>query len=209
LFAKASFKGLLRNASATIEERLVLQAAECLTRATIAVDPYTGAHLRAVGQLAKAIAANMGLDDKAQRNAYLGGLLHDVGKIGIDRALLTAARRLLPEELAIIKRHPEIGAQIVEQLDLGLDIRNAVEFHHERWDGNGYPAGLKGAQIPLNARIVAAADAAHAMLGGRAYRPAREAATVIRELRNGSGSQWDPAAVAAVIPLIDPAELAA
>jgi HD-GYP domain-containing protein (c-di-GMP phosphodiesterase class II) len=134
-------------------------------------------------------------------------LLHDIGKIGISDAVLRKPAQLTPAEFEQIKRHPALGARILRQVPFLAPHLSIVELHHERPDGQGYPFGLSGNDIPLAARIVHVADAFDAMTSARAYRPARGALEAIAELQRHSGTHFDPASVDALIAAL-PARMA-
>ncbi|TWT47477.1 HD-GYP domain-containing protein [Botrimarina hoheduenensis] len=178
-------------------------AVKALSSAIDAKDPYTRGHSDRVARIAVRLAQQMGSDDTALRDLYLGGLLHDVGKIGIDDNVLRKPDRLTEEEFAHIKKHPELGVQIlkgVKQLDSVLPL---VCHHHEAWDGTGYPAGLTGPQTPPNARIMAVADAIDAMGSDRPYRKGMPREKMEAILRDGAGSQWDPVVIDAYFTVAD------
>jgi HD-GYP domain-containing protein (c-di-GMP phosphodiesterase class II) len=143
----------------------------------------------------------MGLPEERVRRVHIAGLLHDVGKIGVPEAVLCKPGRLTDEEFAWIRRHPEIGHGILKDIPQLADILPGVLHHHERMDGRGYPAGLKGDGIPLLARVIAVADTFDALSSTRSYRSARPRPEIARS----AGTQLDPA-VAAVLPTIDLAE---
>ena len=185
-----------------VVERMARQTAEALVRGVGAADPYTGMHVRGVATLSERIATRLGLEDSDRRRVCLGGLLHDVGKLAIPPAILKAPRRLDAQEMALVRTHPDIGAQIVADLDLDQSVKDAVRHHHERWDGGGYPSKLAGTEIPFSARIVAVADTMHALTKGRPYRGEAANADVIRILEKGAGSQWDTDVIAAAVPLL-------
>jgi HD-GYP domain-containing protein (c-di-GMP phosphodiesterase class II) len=125
----------------------------------------------------------------------LGACLHDVGKIAIPDAVLHKAGPLLPEEWAVVQQHADLGARLLDGVDQWRSAQVVVRHHHERWDGGGYPHGLRGAQIPVGARIVAVADAVDVMVNGRPYAPARPLEQAVEELRRNRGSQFDPEVV--------------
>ena len=127
-----------------------------------------------------------------QGDLYLMGLLHDVGKIGVDDGILKKPGRLSPEEYQHIQTHVRIGVHILSDLKKLHHLLPGVAYHHEKIDGTGYPAGLKGDAIPLCARILAAADSFDAMSSSRPYRRKMSSPQIDEELRNGAGSQWDP-----------------
>ena len=162
-----------------------------LTSAIDAKDPYTCGHSDRVARLAVCIARRMGCTSEELDTIYLSGLLHDIGKIGIDDNVLRKPGSLTEAELEHIKTHPNLGAKIlngVKQLDKVLPI---VLHHHEAWDGGGYPAGLKGEECPKLARIVAVADSIDAMSSDRPYRKGIPDEKLDRILREGAGRQWD------------------
>ncbi len=132
----------------------------------------TGEHCRQLGVLSERMASVLGLDEQQQMTIRIGGYLHDIGKIGIADAILLKPGRLTGDEMAEMRRHAEIGAGILEVHEAMSDIARIVRHHHERWDGNGYPAALAGTAIPVGGRIIGVADAFNAMTSDRPYRPA-------------------------------------
>jgi putative nucleotidyltransferase with HDIG domain len=166
-------------------------------------DGYTSAHCKSVVGLALDVAAHLGLDDGQRRNLEFGALLHDVGKIAIPKAILNKPGKLDPDEWEIMKSHTVEGQKMLDQVggfmrEVGLIVR----AHHERWDGGGYPDGLRGAQIPLEARIIACCDTWNAMRTDRPYRKALTHEVAAAELRSVSGTQLDPVIVAALMPIV-------
>ncbi|MGI9861257.1 HD-GYP domain-containing protein [Moorella naiadis] len=156
-------------------------------------DQYTGRHSRQVAGYARRLAAALDLPRDYQESLYLAGLLHDIGKIGINDACLNKPGRLTPEEWQAIRRHPQLSYNIVKKVDkIEEGIARAVLYHHERYDGRGYPQGLKGEAIPLEARILSVADCYDAMTTNRVYRPALTPVEAVRELKRCAGSQFDP-----------------
>jgi diguanylate cyclase (GGDEF)-like protein len=164
-------------------------------------DAGTAEHSQAVGQYAQMMARELGLDASSVERIRLAGVLHDVGKIGVSDAILRKPSALTEEEWLEMCRHPEIGARLIG--DDAPDIRDWVLAHHERPDGKGYPKGLRGTGIPLEARILAVADAFEAMTADRVYRPARPRAEALAELERHSGTQFDPMVVAAFLTAVD------
>jgi putative nucleotidyltransferase with HDIG domain len=159
---------------------------------------YRPEHTVAVGHLALAIAAALKLEAAECRRIELGALLHDVGKLSIPDRVLNKPGPLNEMEWAAMRRHTAAGVSLLMQI---LDLPNVLEVvrsHHERWDGQGYPDGLEGEQIPLAARIVAVADAFHAMTEPRPYREPRKPAAALAEIVSQSGRQFDPACVEAL-----------
>jgi HD-GYP domain-containing protein (c-di-GMP phosphodiesterase class II) len=168
-----------------------------LTSAIDAKDPYTCGHSDRVARIAVRLGQEMGCDEKTLHTIYLAGLLHDVGKIGVDDNVLRKPGKLTDTEYEHIKRHPEIGHRILGGLPKLGDILPVVLHHHESWDGHGYPRQLGAQDIPLAARIVAVADSYDAMSSNRPYRPGMPEEKIDQIFRNGSAQQWDPEVVAA------------
>jgi two-component system cell cycle response regulator len=165
-------------------------------------DAGTAAHSQTVGSYAEAIARELGLSEEAVERVRFGGIVHDVGKIAVPDSILRKPGWLEPDDWDQMRRHPEIGARILRGADLP-DIGSWILAHHERPDGQGYPYGLAGEQIPLEARILAVADAYEAMTSDRVYRPALPPSEAREELRRCAGSQFDPAIVAAFLRLLE------
>jgi putative nucleotidyltransferase with HDIG domain len=175
-----------------------------LVNAIEARDSYTQQHSERVTQFAIAIAQALGHSRENLRKIESAGLLHDIGKIGIDDSILKKPGKLTKEEFERIKAHPLIGVNIVLSLGLESDELSIIRNHHERWDGRGYPDGLRQQEIPLLARILAVADAFDAMNSSRAYRQALPFPVCLRELRENSGSQFDPQVVEAALSILSP-----
>ncbi len=151
-------------------EQLVVGTLQAMSQAIEARDPYTRGHSDRVARMAYEIAGLMGLPNSTQQEILLTGVLHDIGKIGVPDAVLQKPGKLTEEERLIIEKHPEIGHGILEKLDKLRFTLPGVLYHHERWDGGGYPHHLSGTNIPLNARILAVADSFDAMTSSRPYR---------------------------------------
>ncbi len=166
-----------------------------LSSAIDAKDPYTCGHSDRVARVAVRLAEEMGCDAEMLKTIYLAGLLHDVGKIGVEDCILHKAGKLSDEEYKHIKQHAEIGHRILHDLSKLEDVLPVVLHHHESWDGNGYPRQLDAERIPLAARIVAVADAFDAMSSDRPYRKRMPDERVDEILRAGAGRQWDPAVI--------------
>ena len=159
-------------------------------------------HSRAVSELATAIAQEMELSQQQVELIGTAGLLHDVGKVGIPDALLQHAGRLSANEHSVIRRHPEVGAEI---LDASLSLRDlvpAVRHHHEHWNGKGYPAQLSGTDIPLAARIIGVAEAYDAIVRGSSYQASRSKEEAVEELQRRAGTQFDPTVVQALLVIL-------
>jgi putative two-component system response regulator len=173
------------------ESRLwVLRAAHALAHAVEAKDPYTAGHARRVTGYALRIAEAIGGIDLDRLR--LAGNLHDVGKIGVPDAVLNKPARLDPEEVRLVQEHAGTGSRILSPLIDDPMVIAVVRSHHERWDGGGYPDGLRGVDIPLAARIVAVADTLDAMTSSRSYRSGLPWEAAVAEIRRGSGTQFDP-----------------
>ncbi|MCL6447049.1 MAG: HD-GYP domain-containing protein [Armatimonadetes bacterium] len=153
-------------------DHLFHDAVECLAAALEARDPYSSGHSRRVADMAVDLARLVGLKGRELEMVHIAAHLHDIGKIGVPDQILRKPGRLLPHEWAVIQRHPEIGANILVKSRQLKMVAAMVLHHHERWDGKGYPEGLKGEAIPLGSRIIALCDAVDAMTSERPYRPA-------------------------------------
>lgn len=154
-------------------------------------DAYTGGHLWRVSQFSRLLAEDGGLSRNVVARVALGGFLHDLGKIGVSDAILNKPDRLTPEEYDVIKTHPEVGSRVLAGHPLADLVRNAVLSHHEMPNGQGYPQGLSGATIPLDARIVGICDAFDAMTSTRPYRLGMPITTALHIIRENLGGQFD------------------
>ncbi len=162
-------------------------------------DPYTGGHSRQVAELVAQCLRDMGVIGQEATLIVSAARVHDIGKIGIPDEILRKAGSLTPEEWQVMKSHPTRGAELLSRYP---DFARGVEFvrsHHERWDGKGYPRGLKGLDIPFGARVISVVDAFHAMTSDRPYRRAMATEQAVLTLRAGRGTQWDPAVIDAFI----------
>ena len=182
-----------------------VQTVRALAEAIDAKDAYTRGHSERVGVYASRIARELGLGKDRIERVYISGILHDIGKIGIPDAIITKPARLTPEEYEEIKKHPEIGARILEPVEFLADVVPCVRHHHEWYDGSasGYPHQLQGDQIPEPSRIILVADTLEAMTSNRPYRNGLPLDVVVRELHKYSGSQFDPRVVDALMKLLD------
>lgn len=174
-----------------------------LSNAIDAKDAYTNGHSRRVAEYAMEIARRYGYDETRQENVYMIGLLHDVGKIGIPDAIINKPGRLTNEEFAVIKNHPAIGAEILSGITEFPEISQGAHWHHERYDGHGYPDGLKGEEIPEIAQIISVADAYDAMTSTRSYRKVMEQEKVRMEIERGKGTQFAPKFADIMLEMID------
>jgi len=169
-----------------------LDTIEALIQAIEAKDPYTSGHSRMVTKYSLEIAKYLELSPKQVEMIKFCGLLHDIGKIGIKDTLLNKPSTLSREEYEVIKKHPVIGKKIIEKVEFLKEGLPLIYHHHERYDGKGYPDGLKGEEIPLLARILSVADAFDAMVSNRPYRKALSVEEAIGELKKNAGTQFDP-----------------
>jgi diguanylate cyclase (GGDEF)-like protein/putative nucleotidyltransferase with HDIG domain len=173
------------------EESLLLDMVRTLAKAVDARDPYTRRHSQGVSKLAGKLASACGLDEQTVSQIKAAGILHDVGKIGMPDEILSKPERLTREEISVIRNHPVLSAHIIQSTSL-KDMVPAIRAHHERWDGTGYPDGLKGEEIPVEARILAIADTFDAMTTDRPYRGALTVADALSEIKRCAGTQFDP-----------------
>ncbi len=179
------------------------QTASALASAIDAKDRYTHGHSRRVAQYAVTIAQNAGKPEAECRKIYYAALLHDVGKIGITDAILTKGDSLTAEERRIIMTHPTIGYQILSTINISPYLGIGAHYHHERYDGKGYPNGLSGEDIPEMARIIAVADSYDAMTSKRSYRDPLPQKTVRDIIEKGAGTQFDPEYAKIMLKMID------
>lgn len=167
-----------------------LQTILSLTRSVEAKDVYTRGHSERVAHIAELLATDIPYIN--QKQVYYSGLIHDVGKLTTPDSILLKTGRLTGEEFEIIKNHTVEGAHICRSLEISDDLIKGVLYHHERWDGKGYPEGLKGEEIPLIGRILCVADSIDAMASNRAYRDALSFEYIYNEIEKGRGTQFDP-----------------
>jgi diguanylate cyclase (GGDEF)-like protein len=182
-------------------ERAYVATVESLANALEAKDEYTGDHARALAELSLAVGEELGLDEGSRKTLELAALFHDIGKIGVPSEIIRKPGPLTGPEMREIKRHPEIGEAILAPVPFLQPIRPIVRACHERWDGKGYPDGLAGGSIPLEARIIFVCDAFHAMTTTRPYRDALPEREAIRRLKLSSGTQFDPDVVTVFVRL--------
>ncbi|WP_412850197.1 HD-GYP domain-containing protein [Brevibacillus invocatus] len=154
-------------------------------------DHYTSGHSQRVAHWGREIAKQIGMSPEKVEEVYFGGILHDIGKIGIEDEILNKKGKLTPEEYDKIKQHTVIGYEIIKQAGMFHELLPAIRSHHERIDGKGYPDGLVGNEIPLIARILAISDAFDAMVADRPYRKGLPVEEALQEIRRGAGTQFD------------------
>ena len=198
---RRSFDGLHRQRE--LNEQLFISSIRSLAAAIDARDPYTRGHSERVTRYARIIAKAMKLPGTRLRNIEIGGLLHDVGKIGIEDRILRKPSALTPEEFEIMKTHPEKGGDIMEPISWLREATEIIVHHHERWDGTGYPSGLKGEEIPLGARVVQVADTFDAMTTNRPYQRAMTFEIAAKKIKSFSGKACDPAVVDAFLEAME------
>jgi len=173
------------------------QTVEALAEAIAKKDRYTGGHTKRVVHYSICIGKYMGLSTETLEQIRLGAVLHDIGKIGIEDAILKKKSPLDSEEWKIMQKHPEIGSDILRGVAGLTESQAGVRFHHERWDGLGYPSGMKGQEIPLIARVISVADTYDAMVSTRPYRKGLDPKVAYEEIIKHSGTQFDPRVVEA------------
>ena len=184
-------------------ERISMQIVQTLSGAIDAKDAYTNGHSTRVADYSKEIARRAGFPAAAQDEVYMMGLLHDVGKIGVADAIINKPARLTDEEYAIIKTHTTMGETILKNITEFPKLLIGARWHHERYDGKGYPDGLSGEDIPVEARIIAVADAYDAMSSRRSYRNDLPQNVVRSEVEKGMGTQFDPRFAGIMLNMID------
>ena len=183
--------------------KVYLDTIRALAAAIDAKDPYTKGHSERVAETAVALAQELNLSDREIENIEYTALLHDIGKIGIKDKILSKKGSLTDQEFDKIKEHTIMGAKIIEPVDFLKNSYKAIYHHHEKYNGKGYPDGLKSEDIPILARIIAVADAYDAMGSDRPYRKKLNKDKILKELKDQSGKQFDPEIVKALISVLD------
>ena len=208
-YVNSTLEEKVRHRTAELEEkqsvlkRSYLETIEALAFAVDEKDPYTHYHSRRVTELCGLISRGMALSDTKLERIKIAGLLHDIGKIGIKDSILLKPGKLSRAHNEQNKTHPLRSAKILEPISDLREIIPAIRHHHERFDGSGYPDGLKGLEIPLEARIMAVADAYDAMTSNRAYRESMGHSIAVSRIREGSGSHFDPMVVDSFLKLVE------
>jgi HD-GYP domain-containing protein (c-di-GMP phosphodiesterase class II) len=182
-------------------ESLLLKTIRALIRAIEEREPYLVGHSERVARIGVGIAQELGLSEKEKRNLEMASLLHDIGKMSIERKILEKPGRLTEEEWKVVREHPKKSLFVIEDIGELREIFSALLHHHERYEGKGYPNGIKGEEIPLLSRIIAVADTFDAMTSDRPYRMRYTEEGTIREIKACSGSQFDPKVVEAFLRL--------
>ncbi len=201
--AELGASALSRAAALAELEQAYIAAVVALARAVDARDTYTADHSERMAQWAETVARRMGCSEEEVREVRWAAVLHDIGKLATPDAVLRKPGPLSPEEWEVMRRHPVVGEEILKPVRRLVGVALLVRHHQERWDGTGYPDGLRGEQIPLGARILAVVDAYTAMTDQRPYRPARTHEEAVTELRRCAGTQFDPAVVSAFVQVLE------
>lgn len=191
------------NAKNSELEQLANETFEAIAKAVDVNDPYTAGHSRRVAKYSRAIAERIGYSAEELEEIYCAGLIHDVGKLGIDNRIINKPGKLSEEEYNEIKKHPLMGYEILKKISIRGKFAYGAKWHHERMDGKGYPDGLCGDKIPEIAKIIAVADAYDAMTSRRAYRDIMPQEKVREQIAQGLGSQFDAKIAAIMLDLID------
>ena len=184
-------------------ELLANETFEAIAKAVDVNDPYTAGHSRRVARYSRKIAECMGYSDEELEEIYCAGLIHDVGKLGIDNRIINKPGKLSEEEYSEIKKHPLMGYEILKKISIRGNFAYGAKWHHERMDGKGYPDGLLGDNIPKISKIIAVADAYDAMTSKRAYRDIMPQEKVREQIAKGAGTQLDAEIAAIMLDLID------
>jgi putative nucleotidyltransferase with HDIG domain len=206
-----NLEGMVRERTKQLAEKhqelrtAYIETIRALAEAVDAKDAYTRGHSERVGVYASKLAREMSFPKEFIERVYIAGVLHDVGKIGVPDHIITKPDRLTDAEYDEIKKHPEIGAKILEPVTFLADIVPCVRHHHEWYDGSGqgYPTRLAGDRIPLPSRVILVADTVEAMTSDRPYRKALPLETVVSELHRYAGTQFDPVCVKAMLALLE------
>lgn len=177
------------------QEDIYFEVLAALAEAIEAKDHSTRGHSERMVKFATFVGKNMGLSNHELKDLEVASILHDIGKIGIDKAVFLKPGKLTPEEYEVIKKHSTIGANIISRVSFLKGAAEYVKYHHERWDGNGYPDKLKSDAIPLGARILAVIDSFDAMMSERPYKKQMTLTEAFVELKKNSGTQFDPKVV--------------
>jgi len=185
------------------EKKIHLDSVRALTEMIVIREPHMKGHIERVSRSAALIAKELNLSAREIETLKYGCMLHDIGKIGIDITLLNKPSKLTTAEYEFIKKHPPFGAQIIEGVEFLHKARDIILYHQERYDGKGYPEGLKAEEIPIGARIVSLVDAYDAMTSERPYKEKSKKREVIARLKEESGKQFDPRVVEAFLKIID------
>jgi len=182
--------------------KIYLDTIRTLAAAIDAKDPYTKGHSERVAKISVILAQELNLSNRDIENIEYVALLHDIGKIGIEDRILSKEEKLTTQEYKKIQEHPVVGAKIIEPIDFLKNAYISIYHHHERYNGNGYPDGLKEKNIPIYARIIGVADAYDAMSSDRPYRKKFSKEKILKEFTDQSGKQFDPQIVNALMLIL-------
>lgn len=186
-----------------MDEKIIIDTLQMLAKLIDAKDSYTNGHSDRVAEYAVLLAKEMHMKPDDIRFMRYMGLMHDCGKMGIPDSVLNKPAKLTPEEMNIIRSHTVLGGKIVENFTAMPGVRECALYHHERYDGKGYPEGLKGEEIPLLARIICVADSFDAMNSDRCYRKRLKKSVIVKELKENAGTQFDPQIAMLMVKLIE------
>lgn len=186
-----------------MDEKIIIDTLQMLAKLIDAKDSYTNGHSDRVAEYAVLLAKEMHMKPDDIRFMRYMGLMHDCGKMGIPDSVLNKPAKLTPEEMDIIRSHTVLGGKIVENFTAMPGVRECALYHHERYDGKGYPEGLKGEEIPLLARIICVADSFDAMNSDRCYRKRLKKSVIVKELKENAGTQFDPQIAMLMVKLIE------
>ncbi len=206
-----AFYVIIKNINATNDaieakdnlKKLSVEVMEALAHTIDAKDKYTNGHSIRVANYSRMIAQKMELSQEMCDNIYYMGLLHDIGKIGVPNEIINKPAKLTDSEYGVIKTHPVIGYDILSEIKSNSELSKGAKWHHERYDGNGYPDGLSGEDIPIESRIISVADSYDAMTSNRSYRDFLPQEKVRSEIEKNIGTQFDPKAAKSMIEIID------
>lgn len=199
---KAKYVDVLNEKNLKLEE-LSCETFEAIAKAVDANDPYTAGHSKRVAVYSRMLASKLGLSPDEVDEIYYAGLIHDVGKLGVDNNIINKPGKLTDEEYNEVKRHPSVGYDILKGISIKGDFAYGAKCHHERPDGKGYPNGLKGDSIPFMAKIIAVADAYDAMTSKRSYRDVLPQDVVRDQIEKGMGTQFESKIAFAMLQMID------
>lgn len=199
---KAKYVDVLNEKNLKLEE-LSCETFEAIAKAVDANDPYTAGHSKRVAVYSRMLASKLGLSPDEVDEIYYAGLIHDVGKLGVDNNIINKPGKLTDEEYNEVKRHPSVGYDILKGISIKGDFAYGAKCHHERPDGKGYPNGLKGDSIPFMAKVIAVADAYDAMTSKRSYRDVLPQDVVRDQIEKGMGTQFESKIAFAMLQMID------
>ena len=185
------------------EKSFATDVMEALARTIDAKDKYTNGHSERVAIYSRMLAKRLGMTLKEQEDIYNMGLLHDIGKIGVPHDLISKTSGLTDEEYSVMKNHPVVGYEILSEISTMPELAEAARWHHECYDGSGYPDGIAGDSIPFFVRIIAVADSYDAMTSNRSYRQYLPQDTVRAEIEKNAGTQFDPRVAKCMLEIID------